>query len=326
MKSFLRSKLDAIESVLMDCGHPHALASQSEGLIENAGRTDVTPGDVKARLVLLSENDQRPEVGLIAGARMKITYYGALGYAWMCAEDFESVLRIAIKYARLTGSFADFSWEIVDDSIVWYPTGKNTTHIEYSKSSAVLRDFQFCTDVTLIKQIMGSDFVPSRIVMRGKAVAHSDVYPKYLGANVEFGSQYDAIYYPKAFLKKAPGLSNPIAATDACSACESLLHSLQSQADYSYRICEIFNQCHGEFPSIEEVARTLCVSSRTLHRKLKAEGTSFMSLLQNFRFVMADQMLRTGGLPIETVARTLGYSTGSSFTRAFKAWRQASGG
>lgn len=69
---------------------------------------------------------------------------------------------------------------------------------------------------------------------------------------------------------------------------------------------------------IEEVARCLCMSSRTLQRRLKEEGVSFIELKDQIKFKIAVSALKSGNMSIEEISEEIGFSDRHSFTNAFK--------
>jgi AraC-like DNA-binding protein len=71
---------------------------------------------------------------------------------------------------------------------------------------------------------------------------------------------------------------------------------------------------------MEEVARYMRMSSRTLHRRLEERQLVFKQLLQKTRQQLAQQYLKEGRLTLSEIALLLGYSEQSAFTRAFKMW------
>lgn len=71
---------------------------------------------------------------------------------------------------------------------------------------------------------------------------------------------------------------------------------------------------------IDEVARELGLSRQTLYRRLKAEGTTFATLLDRLRCRLALRLIRREGLPVKEAAWRLGFSDPASFSRAFKRW------
>lgn len=72
--------------------------------------------------------------------------------------------------------------------------------------------------------------------------------------------------------------------------------------------------------TIEDIAASLGISSRTLQRNLTAEGTKFNQELQNVQKILAFSYFKNPEMTTEDVAYLLGYSEVSSFSRAFKKW------
>ena len=75
-----------------------------------------------------------------------------------------------------------------------------------------------------------------------------------------------------------------------------------------------------EFPSIEMVAGHLNMSLRTMQRRLKEEGLTYKSLLDELRKEFAITYLSRADLSISDIAYLLSYSELSTFTRSFKRW------
>lgn len=73
-------------------------------------------------------------------------------------------------------------------------------------------------------------------------------------------------------------------------------------------------------PNQQQIASSLNVSNRTLQRKLREEGTSFIDLLQDTRLQLACKYLSSPGRSVVETAYLLGFSEPSTFSRAFKRW------
>lgn len=69
---------------------------------------------------------------------------------------------------------------------------------------------------------------------------------------------------------------------------------------------------------LESIAQTLNVSTRTLQRRLEAEGTSFRNVLADVKICRATELLQDSALSISDIAVLLDYATTSHFIRAFK--------
>ena len=71
---------------------------------------------------------------------------------------------------------------------------------------------------------------------------------------------------------------------------------------------------------LEEAARELHLSPRTLHRRLQDEGASFRAVKDALRRDLALARLARPGGNVARVAAELGYSEPSAFFRAFQGW------
>jgi len=71
-------------------------------------------------------------------------------------------------------------------------------------------------------------------------------------------------------------------------------------------------------PGLDEAARELGMSARTLKRRLAESGTSYSEILQERRLHHAKQLLETSSMPVGRIAEAVGYSAVSNFSRAFR--------
>lgn len=97
----------------------------------------------------------------------------------------------------------------------------------------------------------------------------------------------------------------------------------QYKADYSVST-EVKNilkdRINDGLTSIDDVAAHLYMTSRTVMRRLKEEGSSFQQIKDVVRRDKAISLLTLRLLPIKDVAERVGYSDPAVFARAFKKW------
>ena len=72
--------------------------------------------------------------------------------------------------------------------------------------------------------------------------------------------------------------------------------------------------------TIDHVASKLCMSRRTLQRKLADEQTTFQQQLNSTRMLLAKNYLRNSERTSDDIAFLLGYEDTTSFLRAFNVW------
>ena len=71
--------------------------------------------------------------------------------------------------------------------------------------------------------------------------------------------------------------------------------------------------------NIEQMAKHLNLSSRTLQRRLKDEDTCYLTLQDSARLKLTLDLF-SRGRNVEEVSEVLGFSDRRCFTRAFKRW------
>ncbi|WP_158545028.1 AraC family transcriptional regulator [Dyella monticola] len=122
-------------------------------------------------------------------------------------------------------------------------------------------------------------------------------------------------------------LASPLASSNAStlrhitSQCERERARQRRSDDLVVRVMD-FLQAHEQtgYPSIEETARTLCMSSRTLKRKLQRLGLNFRGLADDARKEAVMRDVLNPGLRMDEIAMRMGYADPANLTRAFRRW------
>jgi AraC-like DNA-binding protein len=74
----------------------------------------------------------------------------------------------------------------------------------------------------------------------------------------------------------------------------------------------------GRRPTIDDTARSLAVSSRSLQRRLQEAGTSYRAEVDRSRLLFAKQLLQETDLKIAAIAERIGSSTEANFISFFR--------
>ena len=70
----------------------------------------------------------------------------------------------------------------------------------------------------------------------------------------------------------------------------------------------------------DRLAQQLDMHRRTLNRRLKAQGRTFQSVLDEVRFEVARHLLRETRQSVADITYALGYGDTANFSRAFRRW------
>ena len=176
--------------------------------------------------------------------------------------------------------------------------------------------------VRLCRHLTGLRLVPSRVRFAHRREGERSEFAEFFGGKVEFGAAVDEVSFASA------SRDIPIVSADhhlnklLVTYCEEALrrrppHRGTFRSDVENAIVPLLP--HGN-AKLEEIARSLGVSQRTLARRLSAERLTFSAVLESLRMDLAGRYLVDEDLSISQVAWLLGYQEVSSFTHAFKRW------
>lgn len=170
-----------------------------------------------------------------------------------------------------------------------------------------------------LRELAGPGWLPERVMLSRRRPRDVMPYRRLFGTDVKFDSDVTEIVFDDHWLE------HPVASADAerYRALTAGIDAGQPQDEpglptqVRFVVC---SQLLAGDASVQQVARLLGYSRRTLFRRLDAHGTSFRELSDDVRFNLALHLLRNTSLPVATIAETLCYSDGSSFSRAFHRW------
>ncbi|SIT47280.1 AraC family transcriptional regulator [Paraburkholderia piptadeniae] len=264
----------------------------------------------------------KSDLGVRVGCRLHASSYGMYGYALLCSEAMAHTFDTAVKYHQLANGALDIRWVEDDDAATWIFPNHNEVLVPDVDEPLYrfLIDLQFAVHVTVIKDVMGAWCVPARAMFTQAEPSHAALLSDVLECPLAFEQPQNLLSYPAAWLSRAPQLANPITAAQVSTQCARLLEQLRWQAGVTRRVYQELTRTPGKFPDIEQIAESLCMTSRTLRRKLEAEGASYSELLTGVRKALAIDYLSTTSLSIEDIALTLGFSDAVGFRHAFKRW------
>jgi len=177
--------------------------------------------------------------------------------------------------------------------------------------------------------LIGQDIPIIKVHFPHEAPFDPEKYEALYNAPVHFDTGENAVYIPAEYLE-APIAQNEASLRDFLRTAPYQLVSRQEPqtthklADHVRSMIEA--EMQGEFPSIETIAGKMAISSRTLHRRLTREGTSFQEIKDDIRRDAAIAYMNRDELTINAVSILMGFQDTSAFYRAFKKWTGVSPG
>lgn len=266
---------------------------------------------------LIARVGDRPGLGMETGMQYNLADTGIFGYALMASPTFGDAIEVACRYAALTDSYLCLNGPEVsateaaiafDDSAV--PADVRRFVLE--------RDFAIM--LRLLPVLLGANRTPLTVRMEiaDLQLPVGTVEVENLTV-VVVDSSRSALVFPVELVNQPMPAADAQTAAICVRQCEELLNRRTTRRGMSAAVRVRMVQDSTAIPAMAVVAKELCITERTLHRRLAAEGTSFRALLDEVRATLAGELLRSG-LTVEQTAHRLGYSETAAFTRAHVRW------
>jgi len=253
--------------------------------------------------------------GALLGSRQDLTILGLLGHVMQQSPTIQAALIELIDHMSMQiPSGANIRLETTGEysSMVYQVTG-GQPFVRQGNELAISEINQF------LRILCGFDWLPTEVHFTHKNRSDSAPYKKIFYAPVKFNQDENKIIFHSEILQKGIAHSNP----ELRSILKSHPEILQADSNKSLteRLEQIITRTLPTGTcSIEKIAGMLSMHRRTLHRRLKSEGTSFTKILEDIRKKIALERLRNSNITIIQLANYLGYSDNSAFTRSFKRW------
>jgi len=324
-KRFSPAKLAALVDVASDAG-ADACAILAGTDLDHGALADPLTQTSSLQFLTAARNAVRlcgiPDLGVRVGQRLRASSYGLYGYAMLCSESMGRAFDTAVKYHPLVNGVIGIRWVEQENEALWVLPMRDALLLP-DVDDALYRfliDQQFVVHATIIKDVMGTWCVPARASFTQPEPPHAAALSEALECPLAFDQPLNLLSYPAAWLSRAPQLAHPLTAAQVSMQCAELLEQFRWQAGITRRVYRELTRTPGRFPDIDGIAESLCMTSRTLRRKLEAEGTSYSELLTSVRKALAIDYLNSTALSTEDIALTLGFSDVVSFRHAFKRW------
>jgi AraC-like DNA-binding protein len=180
-------------------------------------------------------------------------------------------------------------------------------------------EFWVAALVRAVRQITNRNLPVDRVSFTHQRVAVPEMN-SFFGGQVTFGADIDEVTFPtgcgKVSIVNADPYLNEIL-VDFCD--ETLTRRKVHRSSFGSKVESAIAVLlpHGKV-RVQEVARKLGLTQRTLSRRLAAEGLTFAKVRLTLRADLADRHLADKDLSISEIAWLLGYQDVSGFSNAFK--------
>lgn len=302
-------------------------------LIDGLGLDPATLDDPDATLRLsqvdtlvdrLVARTGRIDWGFDLGQRLRLTSHQILGYGLLASPTLGYAMQMLSRYFSLaTPTFrVQFRRDGQHGSLLLVPA------LPMGHACLVLHTDAIATAVDLVLHELLGDRMPRYELHFALDLPHRQRYAVLADARCRFGVGDMAgirMRFPIALIDEPLSLADAAALKAAEARCEATFRRVIASGQVADWVRMMLRESSNGLPSLEELAHTLNLSSRTLDRHLKAEGAGFRALAADI-IVDKARVLLSQGHSVTAVAYELGYTDASNFARAFRRATGASPG
>jgi AraC-like DNA-binding protein len=267
-----------------------------------------------ARLLELSARESSQEdFGLRLAEHRRLSTLGPLSFVLRDEPTLRSALELLIRYEHSYNEAIRIRLSDVNGLAtlrLWFEMGEPTPSRQGEELAvAVLHG--------VIREFLGPSWQPLSVCFTHAAPRDLDTHARVLGARLQFGHSFTGLILYGRDLDAPNTKPDPAARTRT----EEVLRSLAAPRGAS-AVARVRDLVEVLLPtgrcSADEVARTIGVDRRTLHRHLAATGETFTSIVDRTRAGLAERYLSTERYRLSEISDLLGFAAPSAFSRWFR--------
>lgn len=255
-------------------------------------------------------------LGLLIGERETIASIGLVGYAMMTSPTLGDAVALGMSQQKFTGAMLEF--EMQQDERHISVTASNRFHEPAIQKFLV--EEAFASFLQVARGLVGMNFQPTRVDLSYPEPEYAAEYTRVFQCPVRFGQPVSAFVTGIEWIARPLMTYDPLSHRQALEFMEIGFSREREKVDLFESVERAVRHNLRDLPTFSDIAKKLCLSERTLRRRLADNGVSYQLLLDNVRKNRALELLANPRLSIEQVAFEVGFCDSHNFRRAFKRW------
>lgn len=244
-----------------------------------------------------------------------LTIHGYVGLAAMMSATIRQALDLAVRFFYQVMPAYEMEYFIEEERCKI----RFTRLADFGKNNDLLLETVFCAINSFLK-VADFPYDDVKIEISHKDLVLSDFESLYSGLTIISGCKENIFSFPADLLDTPITTANNATLKMIEQELENQQASLTQCHTLGYQVSSLINQRlkDGDPVELADIAKALKQSTRTLSRRLQAEGTTFKAIHNHCRLSMAKAMLTESGQNISQIAHALGFSNEASFSRYIK--------
>ncbi len=264
---------------------------------------------------------KRSDIGLLAGARQRISDYGIYGYAMVSSRTFGDALLFSLDHVTMAGpAVRQISFRIEGPTAILRSHGLDTL----GDLLPFAAEFWRSSMTSLFSRVLEAPFPTKRMMFPFPPPAHWRNYERLFNCAIDFSAGRMEWHFAADVLDRPCPNANPITAKICQQLCDAVMTERPGESELVRKIRSAWLNSPNKFPVAVEIASELGLSLRTFHRRLADDGQSYQSIVDDMRQSLATELLENTNMGIDQIAERVGFADATSFRKAFRKWTNRS--
>ena len=260
-----------------------------------------------------------PDAGLRIGREGTIGGFGLLGLAMMTSRTLGEAMFAGIAHHKICGCLLELHFEPLSErevALVALPRFGDGELLPFFCEEL------FASCLMIARELVGPALQPVRVEFAYPRPDYAAAYANPFNCETRFDVDQSRLVIATEWLARPLAGYNPLTARQALALCAQQMtpEGGEPHQEIVAAVERLLRSQLDQQPKLNDVARTLNLSERSLRRKLAESGRIFREIHDRVRAERALQLLQNGNLSVADVGSAVGFSDPREFRRAFKRW------
>mgnify|MGYP000128950289 CR=1 FL=1 len=270
---------------------------------------------------------KQPGLGLLVSEHFKWFYHGVTGMAINASSTFNQAGLAFQRYSCIAQPyympFRCTPFYYLNNrlqAIIPIEHFITTKHMDESFHRFEL-EFRIGLLFNILKQFGGRHSIEnSTLELNIGPPTEQNTYEELSFKNIKYNCTHSRLITPVTEIDTEGNLLSKGIYKQSLEYCNQELRKVTQGAPNVEHVRTLLVENLPNYPNINSVAKRMGLTTRTLARKLKLEGTSFTDTLNTIRSEIAIYLLGSTHLSIDDISESLGFTETTNFRHAFQKW------
>jgi len=269
----------------------------------------------------------QPGIGLLASEHFKWYYHGVTGMAINASSTFNQAGLAFQRYSCIAQPYympyRCNPFYYLDNQLQVIIPIEHFINTDQPSDPLYRFEIEFRLGLLfkILKQFGGREIIhKAQVELNIQKPYMHQVYEDLSFKNIRYNCRHSRLILPATSIDMEGNLLTKGVYKQTLEYCNEELRKVTKDAPNIEHVRTLLVENLPNYPNINSVAKRMGLTTRTLARKLKHEGTSFTDALNDIRSEIAIYLLNSTDLSIDDISESVGFSETTNFRQAFQKW------